>query len=437
MRRRSEANAFGLLLLFAVLRVLGTAAVGISADLPRWCAAGTETEIVANWSAFSAVAMIREDLDSNGYSDLVITSLNTRPGDRWQSTLSIVFRSSEQAIRRIILGTTSGSGDPTDYPFGFLGYICDPVVVDLDGDGFKDIAAFRQEPTDDSASFPSVAEVWWGDGTGEFRCTEIAFSSGTLAYAQIAVQERARERSEAVLVPVLTANQILQLESTADRQLSILPILADLLPLSPIAIAAYDLSGDDISEIVVAGFVVSSDTTVRRATVVLYSEDDYQLKQIPVVTFSEDETALSPISLFVADVDGDGFPDILATRRLDKTQEERLLPWSSHEELVVIRGGAERAWHVFPYPLWEIDGSALDIIGVIAKPNETVQLVLLVPDIGFDFLDVQNMYITTSCSIGRFGTVAGVLVQDAGGCSLVALAVDNPITTKLHVWMAR
>ena len=400
---------------------------------PDWCSSETVSQSLGEWNIGKPISVSSGDLDMNGYQDLVLTSLTLYEEGGWESRVSVVFRDSSQETNLIELGRISGNGDVYDYPFGLLGYVCSPAVVDLDGDGYLDVVAICQTESADLAKIVSTADIWWGEGTSRFTRSSEPFVAGSLAKSQMCVLDTVADGRSSLLFPSISTGQILELEVSPTRNLCISSFLKDVLPIAPASMMACSLSEDGLDDIVVAGFVPDGDSTIRRALVILYSETSYVSDDELPLLFSFEEAALSPISMGCIDIDNDGRTEILITRRLDRTLEERSLPWASHEEIVLIESTGDGSWRLNPRILWELPGSDARIVGTMRAANGGVQIVLALPDLRLEILDARDEFITSACYLPQGRLQSACLVNEGQTWKIVSISAQTPRITHLYM----
>ncbi|MBE0636841.1 hypothetical protein IH601_12660 [Candidatus Bipolaricaulota bacterium] len=204
--------------------------------------------------------------------------------------------------------------------------------------------------------------------------------------------------------------------------------------MAPMSLMSCNLSEDGVIDIAVAGFVPTSSSKIQRALMILHSERAYTLDdESAFFLFSSEESAVSPISMSNIDMDGDGHAEILATRRLDQTPEEGVLPWASNEEVVLIASD-DVAWRKLDTQiLWELPGSGTSIVGAIQPDSEDSQIILALPDLRIEILTIHAGKVRSTCYIPQDQLRGSCLMNEADAWQLIY--ASEAAATKTRIYM--
>lgn len=223
------------------------------------------------------------DLNRVGKSDLIVT----QPG---------------QKLVSVLIGKGDGTfATPASYPVGD-----EPVstlVADVNGDGVPALVVINKS----SNTFSVLA----GNGDGTFK-NAVDFVAGNAPLAAAAGDFYGNghvdlaiinHSSQTVSVPAGNGDGTFR----AARSYAA--------GVQPVSIASGNLSGGKIPALVVANYCGSDLTCVTSGSVSVFLADDKGVYKLS----STYETGAGTVSVVLADVKGDGKPDIIALNRVDKT----------------------------------------------------------------------------------------------------------------------
>jgi hypothetical protein len=223
------------------------------------------------------------DLNKDGRIDLVVT----QPGRKLVS---------------VLLGKGDGTfAPPASYPVGN-----DPVstvVADVDGDGVADLVVINKAS--------NTFSVLGGNGDGTFK-SSLDFVAGNAPLAAVAGDFYGDGRadlaiinhaSQTVSVPAGNGDRTFKAGRSYEAGVQ------------PVSIASGNLNGDKIPGLVVANYCGSEPTCSAAGSVAVFLADNKGVYRLSA-TYA---VGAGPVSVALADVNGDRNLDIVALNRLDKT----------------------------------------------------------------------------------------------------------------------
>ncbi|MGA2169340.1 MAG: Ig-like domain repeat protein [Terracidiphilus sp.] len=223
------------------------------------------------------------DLNKDGRIDLVVT----QPG---------------QKLVSVLLGKGDGTfAPPASYPVG--NEPVSTVVADVDGDGVADLAVINKAS--------NTFSVLGGNGDGTFK-SSLDFVAGNAPLAAVAGDFYGdghadlaiiNHTSQTVSVPAGNGDRTFKAGRSYEAGVQ------------PVSIASGNLHGDKIPGLVVANYCGSDPTCSKGGSIAVFLADEKGMYQLS----STYAVGAGPVSVALADVNGDRNLDIVALNRLDKT----------------------------------------------------------------------------------------------------------------------
>ena len=223
------------------------------------------------------------DLNKDGRIDLVVTQQG-------------------QKLVSVLLGKGDGTfAPPASYPVG--NEPVSTVVADVDGDGVADLVVINKAS--------NTFSVLGGNGDGTFK-SSLDFVAGNAPLAAVAGDFYGdghvdlaiiNHASQTVSVPAGNGDRTFKAGRSYEAGVQ------------PVSIASGNLNGDKIPGLVVANYCGSDPTCSKGGSIAVFLADEkgvYQLSSTYAV-------GAGPVSVALADVNGDRNLDIVALNRLDKT----------------------------------------------------------------------------------------------------------------------
>ena len=231
----------------------------------------------------SLSSIVTGDFDHDGNVDLAVT------------------QSAGKALS-VLLGKGNGAfAAPVHYTVG--NNPVSAVVADLDGDGFSDLVAINQGS--------NTYSVLGGNGDGTFR-NSIDYVVGNGPVAAVAGNFDAEGHVDLAVVNPSSQTVSVPLGNGDGTFKAARSYFAGI---GPRAVASADLNGDKLPDLVVTNYCGSDSTCSKSGSVAVFlanADGSYRLSNTYPL-------GVGPISVSLADVNGDKSPDIVALNRGDKT----------------------------------------------------------------------------------------------------------------------
>lgn len=257
------------------------------------------------------------DADGDGFGDVLVTTLVDKASASGADAGQAPAGESPVASVEVLRGGPHGlAADRAPLRAPTADAMCAPAVAlgDVNGDGFADVATCRLLLGSATGLVPSA----------ELPPTEQVFAAGDVdgdGFADVVVRERA---GSALSVLYGSADGLARRTKLLDAAVSG----------SARVVAAGDVDGDGLADIVVAT-VSTAAPSRHRVEISVYGGPDPAAKTPRVVAFSEVGELEHDADLAVADLDGDGFDDIVF-----------IPPWSRRNGRIVL--GSTGALRIAP-----------------------------------------------------------------------------------------
>ena len=235
---------------------------------------------VASGSLSSIVA---GDFDRDGNLDLAVT------------------QSGGKALTVLLGKGNGGFASPANYTVG--NNPVSALVTDLDGDGIPDLVVINQGS--------NTYSVLGGNGDGTFR-SSLDYVVGNGPVAAVAGEFDANGHVDLAVINPSSQSVTVPLGNGDGTFKAARSYLAGV---EPRAVASADLNGDKLQDLVVTNYCGSDSNCGKGGTVAVFlanADGSYRLSNAYAV-------GSGPVSVALADVNGDKFPDIVALNRGDKT----------------------------------------------------------------------------------------------------------------------
>jgi FG-GAP-like repeat len=167
----------------------------------------------------------------------------------------------------------------------------------------------------------------------------------------------------------------------------------------PITITDSDMNKDGRLDLVIGGFMLQDSGALRRFVYIAYGQEDSSFVLDSPMLIGWEEPTLLDISIAVADVDGNGWDDVLATYRSDVRDgtSSETSGWPTEETFSILSQtspGAfydqEAAWAGRSGPIY---------IELIDLCESSMQVLLHVPNSGLWLVEVISGSIRRICPI--------------------------------------
>ena len=223
------------------------------------------------------------DFDRDGNIDLAVT------------------QSGGKALSVLLGKGNGGFASPINYAVG--NNPVSALVTDLDGDGVADLVVINQGS--------NTYSVLGGNGDGTFK-SSLDYVVGNGPVAAVAGEFDANGHIDLAVINPNSQSVTVPLGNGDGTFKAARSYLAGI---EPRAVASTDLNGDKLPDLVVTNFCGSDSTCSKSGSVAVFlanADGSYKLSNTYAV-------GAGPVSVALADVNGDKFPDIVALNRGDKT----------------------------------------------------------------------------------------------------------------------
>jgi hypothetical protein len=223
------------------------------------------------------------DFDRDGNIDLAVT------------------QSGGKALTVLLGKGNGGFASPANYTVG--NNPVSALVTDLDGDGVSDLVVINQGS--------NTYSVLGGNGDGTFK-SSLDYVVGNGPVAAVAGEFDVNGHVDLAVINPNSQSVTVPLGNGDGTFKAARSYLAGI---EPRAVASTDLNGDKLPDLVVTNFCGSDATCSKSGTVAVFlanADGSYKLSNTYAV-------GAGPVSVALADVNGDKFPDIVALNRGDKT----------------------------------------------------------------------------------------------------------------------
>jgi large repetitive protein len=223
------------------------------------------------------------DFDRDGNIDLAVT------------------QSGGRALTVLLGKGNGGFASPANYTVG--NNPVSALVTDLDGDGVSDLVVINQGS--------NTYSVLGGNGDGTFK-SSLDYVVGNGPVAAVAGEFDANGHVDLAVINPNSQSVTVPLGNGDGTFKAARSYLAGI---EPRAVASIDLNGDKLPDLVVTNFCGSDLTCSKSGSVAVFlanADGSYRLANTYLV-------GAGPVSVALADVNGDKFPDIVAVNRGDKT----------------------------------------------------------------------------------------------------------------------
>lgn len=386
-------------------------------EFGSWCPPQYIPEILLEIQPGYPTDIAEADLDGDGQVEILLATQEVvgESGD-WTSYLFRItdpLAGDDAVIEQLaIVSGAEMEWGATGLRQGFVSQI---AVEDVNQDGLDDVVVVAQNATSNPDVYISKLMIVLGNATGEFEKLEFPLELGLFTFGTILVADIDDDNRVDAVIPDPLNQKLLLLGGFEQTQFTVTSELT--MPEwghAPSTVICSDIDNDGHLDLVIGGFALQDSGTVRRFIYIAYRQEDETFKiSLPLYVGWEEPTLLD-ISIATADVDRNGWVDILATVRSDveKGLTAMTPSWPEAETFVIL---SQREPGVFytRLPSWFAEGGPTKI-ALLDVDSSAMKVLFHIPGIGFQLYEEFSRGSGRDCSVFIARSEAG-LVTDIDG----------------------